>query len=272
MIAIIATIREEMAALLQTGAFHQVEGPAQGLAFSGSAPTAAGGAEDVFVLLSGMGRTRAQEGTSWLVRQQAPAAIISIGFAGATQPGLPTGTVLLGTSLAHLEGPPIEWDPSALGQRFYSTPTLLSRARQAVEVGGIDFRQGPLITAPILAKSPGLKRWLGARVDAIGVDLESYWVALSAHVAGVPFMAVRVILDRSDMLLPDVVSEIPNTPDGGRVRPILKHIARNPRRLVGLAQLGQASHLASGQIREFLFAYLSAPDSESNPATRSDAA
>ena len=257
MIAIIAAVGEELDALIKAQRFTRIDGPAHTFVYRGTLNGPDGGRVEIFALLTGIGRERAQEATAWLVRTHQPDAVVSMGFGGATRDSLAAGTLVLATSLVPLAGSPLEWEASALGEVLSPDQSLLSRARGAVELSGIDFIQGPMVTVPIIARSPGLKRWLGATFGVYSADLESYWVARTAQSAAVPFLAVRAVVDTTATTLPEIVSKIPGAARGARIRPALAYAMRDPRRVVQLTRLHRASSKASRQIARFVAAFLS---------------
>ncbi len=251
MLAIVAAVREEMAPLLRAGIFSQEEGPGEALLYRGELVPGT----PALILISGIGQSRAEETAGWLVRNHRPDLVIGVGFAGATRESLDTGTVVIATSVSLIEGTPLDWSLGADVQTFESDPAFAAVARMAVEVNGIDFVQGPSITVPIIARSPGMKKWLGDTFGVYSVDLESYWVARATIAAGMPFLGVRVIVDSTDVTLPGLVTEMPGTPIGGRTSRAIRYAARDPRRIVELTRLGRASSLAARQLGLFLTAF-----------------
>ncbi|MCH8221865.1 MAG: hypothetical protein IH868_00500 [Chloroflexi bacterium] len=251
MLAIVAAVREEMAPLLRAGEFSEEQGPGEALLYRGEILPG----NPALILISGIGQSRAEETTGWLVRNHRPDLVIGVGFAGATHDALDAGTVVIATSVSLIEGTPLDWSLGADVQTFESDPAFAAVARMAVEIAGIDFVQGPSITVPIIARSPGMKKWLGARFGVYSVDLESYWVARATIAAGMPFLGVRVIVDSTDMTLPGLVTEMPGAPTGGRTARVIRYAARDPRRIVELTRLGRASSRAARQLGLFLTAF-----------------
>ena len=259
MLAIVAAVSEEMAPLLRAANFTAEQGPGEALLYRGEIipgiPT--------LMLISGIGQARAEETTGWLLRNHQPDVVIGVGFAGATRDSLETGTVVISTTVSLIEGAPLDWSLGSDMQTFESDPAYGATARMAVEMQGIDFVQGPSITVPIVARSPGMKKWLGDRFGVYSVDLESYWVARATIAAGLPFLGVRVIVDSTDMTLPRLIMEMPGTPSGGRATTALKYAARDPRRILELTRLGRASRRAARQLGLFLVAFAKEDSSSS---------
>ncbi len=240
-----------MAPLLRAGQVSAEQGPGEALFYRGEILPGI----PALILISGVGQSRAEETTGWLVRNHRPDLVIGVGFGGATRGALDTGTVVIATSVSLIEGTPLDWSLGADVQTFESDPAYAAAARMAVEINGIDFVQGPSITVPIIARSSGMKKWLGARFGVYSVDLESYWVARATIAAGMPFLGVRVIVDTTDMTLSDLVTQIPGTPSGGRKSKAFRYTARDPRRIVEVTRLFRASSRAARQLSLFLTAF-----------------
>ena len=251
MLAIVAAVRDEMSPFLRAGQFSAEQGPGEALLYRGEIHPGV----PALILISGIGQSRAEETTGWLVRNHRPDVVIGVGFGGATHASLDTGAIVIATSVSLIEGTPLDWSQGADIQTFESDPAYAAVARMAVEINGIDFVQGPSITVPIVARSPGMKKWLGARFGVYSVDLESYWIARATIAAGMPFLGVRAVVDSTKMTLPLLVTEIPGTPSGGRTGKALRYAARDPRRIVELARLARASGLAARQLGLFLAAF-----------------
>jgi hypothetical protein len=138
----------------------------------------------------------------------------------------------------------------------------------AVELNGIDFAHGPIITVPIVARSPGMKEWLGGKFGVYSVDLESYWVAKVATDASIPFLGIRVIVDSVDMTLPELVSQMPDTPSGGRTGKAISYALKSPRNISELTRLGRTSSRAGARLAEFLAAFASDFQNQTAPVVK----
>ena len=252
MIALVAALKEEVTDILKAGSFTPLDAPGEALAYGGAV---AGGPESI-ILLTGTGGARAEAATSWLLRTRRPQAVLSLGFAGGTKDLLAAGQLVLATEVALLEGTPFDWGPDSAGKPLSSDPAWVARARRTVEMCGIDFRQGRIISLPMLAKTSGLKRWTGETCGATAVDMESYRIGEKAAEAGVPFVCVRAVLDTVDVDLPQVVADMEGTPAGGRLLPMLAYAARHPRQLPSLVRLARATTRARRALTTFAVAFL----------------
>ena len=262
MLAIVAAVKEEISPVLKSGNFNSFDGPNGALSYEGQLASGA----SAIIVASGMGKERAEAATQWLVRQHKPTLIVSVGFGGGTKPAVDTSTIVISTSVSLLKGSPLEWSPPVDLESIEADARWASVARMTVELNGIDFAQGPIITVPIVARSPGMKEWLGGKFGVYSVDLESYWVAKVATDAAIPFLGIRVIVDSVDMTLPELVSQIPTTPAGGRTGKALSYALKSPRNLSELTRLGRTSSRAGARLAEFLAAFASDFQSQTAPA------
>ena len=251
MLAIVAAVKEEISPVLKSGNFNAFDGPDGTLSYQGELESGA----SAIIMASGMGKERSEAATQWLVRQHKPTLIVSVGFGGGTKPAIVTSTIVISTTVSLLKGTPLEWSLPVELESLEADAGWASVARMAVELNGIDFAHGPIITVPIVARSPGMKEWLGEKFGVYSVDLESYWVAKVATDARIPFLGIRVIVDSVDMTLPELVSQMPLTPSGGRTGKALSYALKSPRNITELTRLGRTSSKAGTHLAEFLAAF-----------------
>lgn len=103
--------------------------------------------------------------------------VISTGFAGGLRPGFRTGDLVWASEVIDAES----------GER---------RRPSAPEAGMEGIAEtGPFITVKQVLPDSKAKSDAGRRFDAIAADMESSAVARAADQAGVPWIAVRAILD-----------------------------------------------------------------------------
>ncbi len=117
-----------------------------------------------------------------------PACVVGTGVCGALVPGPRTGHLLFVDSVRR------EGDA---GPRFASRP-LVAAAAAALSAAAIPLHPASMFSAPRLVNSPGDKARLSKETGAVGIDMETAWVAEACEAAGVPWLAVRAVLDESD--------------------------------------------------------------------------
>lgn len=256
MLLLIAALSEEVGGILRAGNFESVPSPDGFVAYR-SIPDVGETTLDAGIVLTGTGRERANRATQWAFEEFKPTAMISLGFGGGTFTTLQPGDLVLGTRLYRLDGSPFYWDSDQLGDPLIPDRDLLGAARNAVEVAGIDFELGPIVNLPTIAKTAGMKRWIGTELRGACVDMESFVVAEVAVDHNVPFVAIRAIVDSTDMDLPDLVGDVGQAPSGNRIFPALKYLAGNPLDVGSLFRLGRAAARARSSLTGFFLEFSS---------------
>ncbi|MCR0984829.1 phosphorylase family protein [Roseomonas populi] len=139
------------------------------------------------------------------------AGILSIGIAGALEPGLRPG----------------DWVVD--GEAAWS-------ARLAATLPGA--RRGGVLGQDHMVAEAADKAALHRETGALAVDMESHIAARVAYRHGLPFAAARVISDGADRSLPPA-ARVGMRPDGGMNLPaVLLSLARNPLQLPALIRTG----------------------------------
>jgi len=115
------------------------------------------------------------------VAEERPRLVVSCGFSGALDGKAAPGDLVLGTRVR---------DDS--GGELLAPPALLRAAAQAL--AGLPHLEGELLCTTSVAATGEEKRAL-ARPGAVALDMESYPVARAAVDSGVPWLALRAIVD-----------------------------------------------------------------------------
>jgi adenosylhomocysteine nucleosidase len=164
----------------------------------------------VVVIRTGMGKVNAACGTTLLLEHYKPAAVIMVGIAGAVDPSLRPGDVVIGATSTQWDygsiatsGPRVRGavdpihdhsDPSA----FPADARLLDLARQIKPDADFGLLFGVIATGDTFIASGGKKQELQQTVHAASVDNESGAVAQVCWQQAVPFIAIRGISDSAD--------------------------------------------------------------------------
>ena len=196
---------------------------------------------NVAVCRTGIGE-RAGRAAAALFSSRRPEAVLSLGFAGGVDPSLGTGDVFVCRELrlcSNGEGPPCA-----------SSAELMAMAQRAAVHTGMPVWTGINGTVPAVLTGRDSKLAAGAAWGVQTVEMESYWVGRLAETAGIPFLAVRIILDRLDDALPPtdglVTEEGESRPSGA-----LKRLLRHPAELPSFLTLARASEAAGSSLRRF---------------------
>jgi adenosylhomocysteine nucleosidase len=180
--------------------------------------------ERVRVSLSGMGQARAYRAARSLAGQGV-SALVSFGTAGALAPGLGAGDVVLGTAVL-FDRQIIEADPD-----------WPSRLTEKLD-GRVRVGQGRILHAEAVLASPADKSRLFLSTAALAVDMESAGVASAAAENGLPWLAIRAIVDAQGVSIPPLALEALGADDRPRPGKLLAGIARAPAEIPGLLRLG----------------------------------
>ena len=205
---------------------------------------------------------------------QRPVGLLLLGVAGAVDPGLETGDLVLSSRYyrPHLdESPsfiPLEMEVPASenpdqipatpqGKRepenlfLAPDPALWQWAKAAGGNMGKPVVYADSLTVSDLVTTPSDKRAIERRYAVGIVNMEDYWAASAAQEAGVPFISVRAILDPADQTLPDYLSGFAVSPN----RALLGLVA-GPWRLPTMVGLARRFGIAQHALTDFALHFL----------------
>jgi adenosylhomocysteine nucleosidase len=207
-----------------------------GRTVSGHAAVAA--LEDGTLLsVSGMGGAAAARAARNLVAAGA-ASLVSWGMAGGLDPSLPAGKILLPGEVAAADGTSIA---TARRWREHLSAALLWHQ---------PLTGGTLLTSDAAISSVAAKAALFRATGAAAVDMESLYIAQVALAHGLPFIAIRVLIDTAGDAVPDAVRAAADA--GGQVRlgRLLGQVLRRPRDVWALARLTRGYRAANRALAE----------------------
>jgi len=104
---------------------------------------------------------------------------------------------------------------------------------------------GALLSSPQAIASVVAKRTLFRETGAVAVDMESYAIAELACAHRLPFLAVRVIVDRATDELPRAVAASADAAGPLRIWRLMSALARTPSELAPLLRLARRYRAAS---------------------------
>jgi len=168
------------------------------------------------------------------VSQDEPRVVLSCGFAGALDSSLAPGDLVLAT------------DVREAGSDVLVSGESLRRAATGA-LGDLRCVQGTIVCTRSVAASVDEKRALATN-GAIAVDMESYSVARAAAEAGIPWLALRAIVDPLASPLPPFARD--QNPDS--IWPALRYALSGPRAVAGLVQLARNARRAGSMLEEAL--------------------
>jgi adenosylhomocysteine nucleosidase len=225
--------------------------------------------DGTLISMSGMGPAAASLAAHRLIVAGA-GAIMSWGMAGALDPSLQPGTVLLPAAVL-----------CALGERLPVDSDWRERLAAAV-APGYALAQGTLLSSASVIATPEHKRRLFADTGACAVDMESFAIGQVAAQHQLPFVVLRVVIDTASDSLPPIVTAAVDQYGEVRIGPLMVALLRAPwalpallriahrhgsarRALAGLAHLGQPKSPASYAFAAATGAHSAAPGSSPDP-------
>lgn len=218
-----------------TGVVVALPQEAQCLGFAKAKPGSMLDGPGIRACVSGMGEVRAERAARQLIDDGAR-ALISFGTAGALDPALHPGALLLPRSVI-----------------FRNTEYPTHEAWHARVVNHLNGPEGLVLDAMLHAEEPltSVRQKHAARrlTQTAAVDMESGAVARVAESAGVPFLVLRVVADPAWRALPGAAL-VAMTPDG-HLRPfsLMMAVARKPSELIALRRLALDFERARSALR-----------------------
>jgi len=203
------------------------------------------GGADVLVCRTGIGE-RVESAMRAVLERYEATSVISAGLAGALDPDLRAGDLLLCETL--VSGP----DPQA--PAIISDAGLLEAAASAAARAGLRARRGRSLTVDEIVGDPAAKTGLRLTTGAEIVEMESYRAGRIAGEKGLPFLAARVVFDEAADPLPGLPGVV--APDGSmRMWAVLPYLVAHPQRLPLLLRLAGCQRRAMETLGVFLEAF-----------------
>ncbi len=153
----------------------------------------------------------------------APAAVLISGVCGALDPSLAPGALVLGRRVLTVDGRALE--PAS---------ALFEAAQEALRRSRLPFVSSALLTVarPINERTAKTDAWNAH--GAAAADMETYELAAALEARGVPWLALRAVLDPADMVLPRGAVRWTSEQDEGA---IVRDMLRRPFELPAYARL-----------------------------------
>lgn len=188
-------------------------------------------------VLAGLGRERAED-AAWSLVRAGVSGLVSWGTAGGLDPGLEPGTLVVAHVVVEPDGGRLEGDPGWARSAIDALDPRLARVRS-----------GTVAWCPRILEGPMEKARLARDTGALAVDMESGGIARVARRAGIPFLALRVVLDPASSSVPPA-ARLALAPDGD-LRPgvLTAALLRRPGDLPALVRLGLRFRTARRTLR-----------------------
>jgi adenosylhomocysteine nucleosidase len=172
------------------------------------------------------------------LRELGAGGVISVGTAGGLTPNAITGTIVLPRQI----GRP--------GQASTPVDDAWHRRILAKLEPKFDIRCESLVTVNRVVRSPEQKQALHQQDQAIAVDMESADLAAAAAGAGIPFVALRVVLDTVHDTIPASIAAAVDPAGNPRPLALLGMLLKRPRDTVAVCNIAWQLRTATSVLRE----------------------
>ena len=173
--------------------------------------------------------------------------VIGTGVVGALSSGLRPGDLVLSDRILtlHTDGH-VDEQVRAVGD------AELRAIGRSLAIAGIAYSTGAILTAQSILATGAEKRRAKESTGAIAVDMESAAIAAEAAVRGLPFVAIRAVLDEVD----DEVVGAAMADQDGNVNPLFaaSYLLRNPGTMLKLPRMIRNLSRATAAIADALTA------------------
>lgn len=193
-------------------------------------------ADKVLVAYSGAGPENAQAAAE-LLASRGTTQLISWGCAAALDETLKPGDLTLADTLLDADNAHID-----IGSNWHRhTKDLLSKF--------LTVHTGCLAESKSIVSSSKDKKQLQSKTGAIALDMESIAIAKVAQQHALPFLAIRAIVDPTNMDLPRAINHSLNDQGDIVLRKLLLFIALHPAELPRLIRLGLHFNAAKNTLK-----------------------
>ncbi len=179
-----------------------------------------------------MGPQNAEAAARRLLDGGSVAAALALGVAAGLSPQLQTGDLIVGNRVI------LHRRNGAIRQAFTCDAELQESALAVIRRSGERYQHGLIVTLDHIVLPTAEKLGLAAESGAIAADMESAAIASAASAHGVPFLAIRGILDPVQEDLKIAFDRFLDPRGEPMIPPLLRYLVAHPQALVRLIGLG----------------------------------
>ena len=206
------------------------------------------GGKEFAVVGHGIGHRRATEAARRAL-DSIPGAelVIGTGVVGALSGGLKPGDLVLSDRILTIDG-----DDQLSEQVITVSESHLRAVGRSLASAGIAYSTGAILTSHRVLATGAEKRRAKESTGAIAVDMETAAIAAEAAARGLPFVAIRAVLDEVD----DEIVGAEMADADGNVRPLAatSYLIRNPAAMLKLPRMIRNLSRATASIADALTA------------------
>ncbi len=170
-------------------------------------------------------------------RQKQLAGLVSIGYCGALDSEITTGNIIIPNAIVTADNERFETDTawsSSIADRLSGLPLVTQKA---------------IYCATEVIETSSDKLATHSRRGACAVDMESAGIAHAATRFGIPFTAIRIVLDEVSDTLPEATRDAVHSDGNLNIGGLLRSLASRPQDIGGLIRLARKSSKARKQLK-----------------------
>lgn len=205
-----------------------------------------GGSLPVEFHFAGVGPRRAGAAMSEVLAKarRRPDGVLMLGVAGAVNPGMQSGDLILADKYALDSG-------AGDGADISPDAAMLELAEATATQLRMPVSRASSLTVDHLVVENAERQELREKYDVASVNMEDHAVASAAVQAGVPFLSVRVVLDTAEQSIPGYLPGLSRKPNA-----VLTEIVLKPWRIPTLWKLKTQMDLCQAVLTRFGLLYL----------------
>ncbi len=201
---------------------------------------------ELLLARTGMGPQNAEDAARRLLDKGSVAAALAVGVAAGLSPQLQTGDLIVGDRVI------LHRRNDTPRQTFPCDADLQESALAVIRRSGERYQYGPIVTLDHIVLSAAEKRGLAAESRAIAVDMESAAIASAASAHGVPFLAIRGILDPVQEDLKIAFDQFLDVRGEPQPLPLIRYLIAHPLAVPRLVGLGLRTKAACARLGSLL--------------------
>ncbi len=201
--------------------------------------------QEVILVVTGIGWQKAVLAGEYAVTKYPISSILSTGVCGGLDEKSKMGDFILYSAVID------EDDTSTI---LYPDSRLLSIANMGLSKLGLNHRSGNGLTVKKVCSLPDTKLELGARFNAVAVDMESYQLAQVSTRNNIPFLIIRPVFDSVSENL-TVIDNVEGNNDFLHLKG-LAYVLVHPGCVIGLMDYRKRARTLGGNLAEFMSNYV----------------
>ncbi|MFA4874057.1 MAG: hypothetical protein WC956_07105 [bacterium] len=194
---------------------------------------------------SGLGLAAMEHAINYMLCNYRPGFCLHVGYCGGADPALAPGDIVIASSVVD----------ACTEHRLDADPANVERAQRICADMKLRCRTGGIATVEELVASPHEKAFVGTKLAAAAIDMESTALAAACAAVGVPYLVVRAVLDPLDHAIPDFSDSLDEAgrPDG---LALAEHLLKHPYDALKLPHLEYFASQARHSITAFVDAWI----------------